>query len=180
MTAPDPSPLSFETAGAEAVGEVVALVESAYRGEASRQGWTTEADLIGGQRTDAEAVAALVAGPETSLLLARRDGALVGCCMLERRPAGRARIGMLAVRPEAQAGGIGAALLGEAERRAVPGGAAMAELLVIAQRGDLIAWYERRGYRLTERREPFPYGDERYGLPRRADLCFVVLERRLA
>jgi hypothetical protein len=53
-------------------------------------------------------------------------------------------------------------------------------MTVIHLRDTLIAWYERRGYRRTGETEPFPYGDERFGIPRRDDLYFVVLEKALA
>jgi len=52
-------------------------------------------------------------------------------------------------------------------------------MTVIRQRPELIAWYERRGYRLTGERRSFPYGDERFGQPNRDDLEFVVLEKTL-
>lgn len=170
----------FAPACAEDVEAIVALVESAYRGEASRRGWTTEADLVGGQRTDAATVAELLADAATSLLLARSDGALVGCCALSRRAGSRARVSMLAVAPERQRDGVGRAILEEAARRARDElGAVAVDLAVLAPRAELIAWYARRGFAETGRTEPFPYGDERFGLPVREDLVFVVLERPL-
>ncbi|HLI23635.1 MAG TPA: GNAT family N-acetyltransferase, partial [Acidimicrobiales bacterium] len=173
------SELAFSTAGEADVGDVVALVESAYRGEASRAGWTTEADLLDGQRTDAGAVRALVTDPGSEVILARDDGALVACAHLQRRgPV--AYFGMFAVAPERQGARIGSAVLAEAERRAAGGwGCSRLEMTVIRQRGDLIAWYQRRGYRWTGETRPFPYGDERYGRPRRPDLEFAVLAKGL-
>ena len=53
-------------------------------------------------------------------------------------------------------------------------------MTVIAQRAELIAWYERRGYARTGEARPFPYGDPRFGEPRRDDLSFLVLEKPLA
>ena len=160
---------------------IVALVESAYRGPASRAGWTTEADLLDGQRTDARAVADLIANPNGGLLLADEDAALVGCCQLERRPGGLAYFGMFSVRPGRQGQGRGRAILAEAERIARHEWAAdHMSMTVIRQRIDLIAWYERLGYRWTGQTEPFPYGDERFGIPRRPDLEFLVLTKPLA
>jgi hypothetical protein len=52
-------------------------------------------------------------------------------------------------------------------------------MTVIAQRQELIAWYQRRGYSLTGEARPFPTEDPRFGLPKRDDLGFVVLEKRL-
>ncbi len=164
------------------LADVLALVESAYRGDVSRAGWTTEADLLDGQRTDAEELAGILTNPDARLLLATRGREIVGCVLLRREATG-AYIGMLAVRPLLQALGIGKRLLTEAEKQArVEFGAKRSRMtvIVIEQRKDLIAWYVRRGYLVTTRTEPFPYGNPRFGLPRRTDLRFVVLEKALA
>ena len=172
--------LEFRYATSADVADVVGLVESAYRGDASRAGWTTEADLLDGQRTDAEELAGILADTDARLLLATRGRELVGCVLLRREATG-AYIGMLAVRPFLQASGIGKHLLAEAEKRArIEFGAKRSRMTVIEQRQDLIAWYVRRGYLVTKCTEPFPYGNPRFGLPRRTDLRFVVLEKRLA
>jgi ribosomal protein S18 acetylase RimI-like enzyme len=167
--------LSSRTASLSDVPAVVALVESAYRGESSRAGWTTEADLLEGQRTDAEAVAAMVG----HLAVYEVGGALVACYQLERREPG-AYFGMFCVRPGLQGRGLGRRVLADAERRVRSEWAAgEMRMTVIRQRGDLIAWYERLGYARTGETVPFPYGDERFGRPTRDDLEFVVLAKRL-
>lgn len=95
---------------------VVALVQSAYRGDASREGWTTEADLLDGPRTDAREVGALVTDPTARLLLMHDDDGLVACCALTSTPReGMVYLGMVAVRPGRQGDGLGSALLGAAE-----------------------------------------------------------------
>jgi ribosomal protein S18 acetylase RimI-like enzyme len=173
--------LRFRLAGSRDVGAIVGLVDSAYRGDASRAGWTTEADLLDGQRTDTEAVSAIVDARGSAMLVAEADGHLAGCCQLERRPGGEVYFGMFAVRPGWQGRGRGQEILAEAERLArEEWGAVTMVMTVLAQRLDLIAWYQRRGYRLTGRSRPFPYGDERFGVPRRPDLSFVELAKRLA
>lgn len=175
-----PLTFRFATGLDDEVDAVVDLVESAYRGPASRVGWTTEADLLDGQRTDAAAVRAIVASPAGGLLLAEDGSDLVGCCQLERRGAYEAYFGMFSVRPTRQGRGLGRAVLAEAERVARDEwGATRMSMTVIRQREDLIAWYERLGYQLTGETVPFPYGDERFGLPTRPDLEFVVLARSL-
>jgi ribosomal protein S18 acetylase RimI-like enzyme len=173
--------LSFRSATSADVPAIVRLVDSAYRGEASRAGWTTEADLLDGQRTDAEAVADMLREPGSTVLLAEENGGkLVGCCRLERRPGAEAYFGMFSVKPLRQGSGVGRRLLAEAERIARDDwAAAMMIMTVIAQRAELIAWYERRGYQRTGETEPFPYGNERYGIPRRPDLVFAVLAKPL-
>ncbi|MET9877467.1 GNAT family N-acetyltransferase [Actinacidiphila glaucinigra] len=170
----------FRTATREDVPALVALIESAYRGESSRTGWTTEADLLEGQRTDPAGVAAVVEGERSLILAVESDGAVVACCQLENR-GGHAYFGMFAVRPALQGGGLGKLVLAEAERRAREGWAAdEMHMTVITQRADLIAWYVRRGYVRTGRTSPFPYGDARFGLPTRDDLAFELLVKKLA
>jgi GNAT superfamily N-acetyltransferase len=115
MVQADDTPV-FRRAGGLDVAAVTSLVESAYRGEASRAGWTTEADLLDGQRTDIRAVEEAVEHPDGLVLLSEVDDALVGCCQLRADGTGRCRFGMFAVRPDRQGKGIGDALLAEAER----------------------------------------------------------------
>ena len=175
--------LKFRRATAADIEAVVALTESAYRGEASRAGWTTEADFLEGQRTDIEEVTELIARDDARILLAEREGELLACCLLEKQnhdgvPSGY--FGMFSVRPGLQGAGIGRALLTEAERVArEEWGCKQMRMSVIDIRDSLIAWYERRGYRRTGEYKPFPYGDERFGIPKRPDLRFEWLTKSL-
>jgi ribosomal protein S18 acetylase RimI-like enzyme len=171
--------LTYRIATEDDVPALVELVQSAYRGDVSRQGWTTEADILEGQRVDAAMVTDAVNDLAAAVLLAHAGGDLVACCHLERRD-GYAYFGMFAVRPTLQGGGVGRAVLAEAERVArTDWDVAELRMTVIAQREDLIAWYERRGYARTGESEPFPYGDLRFGVPLRNDLRFVVLTKKI-
>ena len=174
---------TFRAATTDDVDAIVALVESAYRGDASRVGWTTEADLLDGQRTDPDAVHDSIAAPDSVVVLAEHPGAgrgaLAACCHVQRRGS-RCYFGMFAVDPARQGGGIGRQVMAYAEDLArTRWGCRVMEMTVIRQRTDLIAFYERRGYTDTGRRSPFPYGDERFGIPRRDDLEFTLLEKGL-
>ena len=170
---------TFRLATSADVAAIVALVESAYRGDVSRKGWTTEADLLDGQRTDPAGVAELIAKPGSCMLLAERDGALLACANLEKR-GDAGYFGMFSVRPDLQGAGIGRAVLAEAERVAHEDWHCREmHMTVISVRDELIAWYERRGYRRTGIHSPFPYGDARFGIPKREDLRFELLVKTL-
>ncbi|CAL9619451.1 GNAT family N-acetyltransferase [Streptomyces althioticus] len=172
--------LTFRDATAADVDALVELIESAYRGESSRTGWTTEADILHGQRTDREGVLEVVEAPDSRLLTVEREGRIVACCQLEHR-GDNAYFGMFAVSPALQGAGLGRTVIAEAERQARERwGVTEMHMTVITVREDLIAWYERRGYRRTGRTTPFPYGDERFGIPQRDDLEFELLVKELA
>ena len=174
MTAP-----TFRLATVDDVPAVVTLVTSSYRGEASRAGWTTEADLLDGERLDPQVLRADIERPDSKVLLAERSGELVACAHVAVED-GAGYFGMCAVRPDLQGAGLGKQVLGEAERVAREEWRLPAmRMTVLTARADLIAFYERRGFRRTGATKPFPYGDERFGRPRREDLEFAVLEKQL-
>ena len=171
--------LTFRAATAADADRVIALVESAYRGDASRVGWTTEADLLDGRRTGPDDIAAILARPRSQLLLAENEGELVACAHVAVED-GAGYFGMFSVTPGLQGGGVGKQVLAEAERIAHEEWRCGAmRMTVIDVRDELIAFYERRGYVRTGIKKPFPYGDARFGLPKREDLRFEVLEKPL-
>ena len=172
--------LAIRWATAEDIPALLPLIEGAYRGEGSRRGWTTEADLLGGQRTDAAMLEEIIADPDQVILRADANGELAACVLIANRGDGTGYLGMLSVDPTRQAGGIGKALVQWAEAQAaVHFGATRMEMQVFWQRDSLIAWYERMGYRRTGETRPFPMDNPRLGLPLRDDLWFVVLEKPL-
>jgi ribosomal protein S18 acetylase RimI-like enzyme len=171
--------LHFRHATTADIPALVDLVTSAYRGEVSRQGWTTEADLLDGQRIDPEVLLADIQRPRSSVIIAERDGAMVACVHIAE-DGGAGYLGMFSVRPDGQARGLGSRVIVEAERHAREElGLALMRMTVIDVRDELIAWYERRGYTRTGIKKPFPYGDVRFGIPKRDDLRFEVLEKSL-
>jgi len=175
--------LSLSRATPADLPAIADLVNMAYRGERARQSWASEAAYMEGQRTDVESLRRdLQAQPEALLLMARRAGTseLLGCLWLEPAQEDVWYLGMLTVRPDLQAAGLGRTLLHAGEAEARQRGARRMRMTVINIRDTLIAWYERRGYRLTPQTKPFPYEDERFGKPTRSDLFFVILEKDLA
>jgi ribosomal protein S18 acetylase RimI-like enzyme len=169
--------ITFRNASVQDIPALVDLVTSAYRGDVSRRGWTTEADMLDGNRIDADVLRADIERPRSRVLLAERDGDLLACGhVCDEQGAGY--FGMFSVRPDLQGSGVGKLLLAEAERIArdewrLP----VMRMTVIDIRDELIAFYERRGYRRTGIKKPFPYGDPRFGIPKRDDLRFEVLEK---
>jgi len=169
--------LRFRDAGPADVPALVELVTSAYRGDASRRGWTTEADLLDGSRIDPDVLLHDIARPHSRVLLAERDDVLLACAHVSDED-GAGYFGMFSVRPGLQGAGVGKALLAEAERVVRDEWRLPAmRMTVIDLRDELIAFYERRGYRRTGIKKPFPYGDPRFGIPLRDDLRFEVLEK---
>lgn len=150
------------------------LVNSAYRGESSKKGWTTEADLLGGIRTDEDRLRTMLQNPNVTILKYEEAGQLLGCVSLETKGQDL-YLGMLTVSPDAQANGIGKQLLTAAETVAAEKHCRAVTMTVITIRHELIAWYERRGYRPTGETQPFP-NDPRFGLPKQP-LEFIVMEK---
>ncbi len=174
------SDLTFRFAGPADVAQLQPFVHAAYRGDSARRGWTHEADLLDGQRIDAEALADVIGDARQRVVLAERSGRLTGCVQVTDKGGGLAYLGMLSVDPAAQGQGTGRHLIAAAEEAAAKHfGARIMEMTVIVQRTELIEWYERRGYALTGETRPFPTTDPRFGVPLRSDLAFVVLERAL-
>jgi len=158
---------------------LVGLIRSAYRGEASREGWTSEADLVAGDRIDEPGVLALITAPGSVMLVLDDAVGLVACCQLEDRNDGVTYFGTFAVDPGAQGGGLGRRMMDEAEQWARNGfDAHTLEMTVLAQQEALIAYYERRGFVRTGEIRPFP-SDPVFARPLRDDLTFVVLRKDL-
>jgi GNAT superfamily N-acetyltransferase len=185
MPSPAPSavataPLLFRRATLADTESIVGLVQSAYRGDGAKVGWTTETDLLDGQRTDVDAVRDLLVRPSSQVVLAESLGELLACVHLERH-ARDCHLGMFSVDPSRQARGIGRTVMAEAERVARDEwGCLRMTMTVIDVRVELLSYYARRGYTPTGEHRPFPYGDPRFGIPRRPDLRFAVLAKELA
>lgn len=172
------SPLVLATATPADAPHLTDFVNAAYRGETARQGWTTESNLLDGQRIDVAGLLDMLALPGAIFLLARNPaGELLGCFHAQAQGR-RLYLSMLAVQPTGQAQGVGKVLLAAAEDYGRVHGCTTGKMTVISVRTELIAYYERRGYCLTGGTEPFPT-DPRYGRPRQP-LTLLVLEKALS
>jgi GNAT superfamily N-acetyltransferase len=159
---------------------LVSLIRSAYRGDASRAGWTSEADLVEGERIDLDSLLRLLGAPASRILVVEDHSNPVACCQLENREAGVVYLGTFAVCPQRQGQGLGGWLIEQAERASAKTfGAHTIEITVVAQQAALLAWYERRGFVRTGQTRPFP-ANPRYARPLRDDLHFVVLSKAVS
>ena len=171
--------LTFRKAREDEVDLIVSLTNSAYRGDTSRIGWTTEADLLDGQRTDRSEVLSLIRDQHSIMLICLMDDEIIGSVNLQDTGTA-AYLGLFVVKPALQGRGIGREFLGEAEATARrEWGVAKVTMTVISIRPELIAYYERRGYRRTGESKPFP-NDPAGGVPLVEGLRLEVLEKDLS
>lgn len=153
-----PDLVTIRTATSADLPRLHPVIERAYRGESARQGWTHEADLLEGQRTNLATLEAILADPAQRLLIGEHDGVVIGCVNLTNKGEGLAYLGLLCVDPSLQAGGAGRQLLAAAEACARDKlHADRIEMTVIDVRHRLIAWYERRGYVQAGERRDFVF-----------------------
>ncbi|GAB4495963.1 MAG: GNAT family N-acetyltransferase [Saprospiraceae bacterium] len=168
------SPASFAD-----IPALLLLVNGAFRGDSARRGWTHEADLLEGTlRTDEATLRELLGTPGAVILkIENETGRLLqGCVYLHKQESGL-YLGMLTVAPEWQAKGIGKKLLAAAEEYAQREHCRRIFMRVLSERKELIAWYERHGYRLTGETQPYAM-DAKFGIPTRP-LEFEILEKVL-
>ena len=171
--------LTIKIATKEDIPQLERLVNGAYRGESSKKGWTTEADLLDGIRTNKDVLSGMInRGDSIVLKCINPTDELVGCVYLQNKEE-KLYLGMLTVAPDIQDQGIGKKLLQAAEKYAQAQQCSAITITVISLRQELIKWYERRGYQATGEKKPFPSNDPRFGLPKQ-DLEFIVMEKKLS
>ena len=159
------------------IPELVMLVNSAYRGEGSKKGWTTEADLLDGIRTDAESIEQMINKKNAVILQSfNNNDVLQGCVYLEKQK-DKMYLGMLTVSPPEQTKGIGKQLLIVAENYANEQKCLLVEMTVISVRKELIAWYQKHGYKNTGKTKPFP-NDAKFGIPKQP-LEFIIMQKEI-
>ena len=164
------------TATLEDVTALEKLINSAYRGETSKLGWTTEANLLQDKRVTADELYETINNKENTILKFIKNDTIIGCVLLTDK-GNKLYLGMLTVSPEFQNSGIGKKLLQKAEEHALSLNLPKIVMTVISIREELIAWYNRHGFKNTGIREPFPLNgtDAVISQP----LEFIVLEKIL-
>ncbi|WP_295668450.1 N-acetyltransferase [uncultured Mucilaginibacter sp.] len=159
------------------VPELNILVNSAYRGETSKKGWTTEANLLEGLRIDEATLNGYFENPDIIILKnTDYDGSITGCVYLEKRSP-KLYVGMFSVSPFLQAKGIGRELLIASENYARQLDCLTLTMTVISIRHELIAWYQRRGYQPTGEVLPFHH-DKKFGNPKQP-IELIVMEKKI-
>ena len=153
------------------------LINSAYRGESSKKGWTTEANILEGLRTTEQELTETIQNPKNTILKFTQNNQIIGCVLLVEKEL-QLYLGMLTVSPELQNSGIGKKLLQQAEIHASAVGLSKIVMTVISVREELIAWYKRNGYENTGAREPFPASDVHIPISEQP-LEFIVLEKKV-
>ena len=169
--------MKIEIADHNDIPELIALINGAYRGEGSKKGWTTEADLLDGTRTDEKNLGALINDPNGVLLKClNEEEKIIGCVNLQKHGS-KLYLGMLTVSPELQGGGVGKYLLNAAAEHAKNNACSEIYMTVISVRDELIAWYERHGYNKTGEKKPFPVGAS-FGIQKQP-LEMIVLRKNV-
>lgn len=153
------------------------LINSAYRGETSKKGWTTEAHLLEGKRTTEEELTTIILDPKNTFLKFTENDQIIGSVLLVEKEH-QLYVGMLTVSPELQNSGIGKKMLAEAENHAKSLGLSTLSMTVVSVRAELIAWYKRHGYVDTGKREPFPSSDIHNNISDKP-LEFIYLEKKI-
>ena len=171
--------MNISRAKLEDVKELEKLINSAYRGEESKKGWTTEAAILGGIRVDEKALTELLEKTKVTILkLSDLDDSILGTVCLEVK-LNELYLGMFAVLPLAQGKGMGKSLLMAAEQHALQNNCTKIVISVISSRVELISWYSRHGYVPTGGSIAFDEIEGRFGDPKVAAISLIEMEKVL-
>jgi len=141
------------------ISTLTSLLNRSYRGDSSRVGWTTEADLLSGKRIDEAGLLLILNDPNSLILIAQSDDIITATIHVHRE-GDTVHFGLFAVEPTLQSKGVGKALLAYAESEAIrKWGVSTAIMEVITHRHELIEYYERRGYMRSGEMIAFPESD---------------------
>lgn len=159
------------------IQEISNLINLTYSGYSGKKGWTTEADLLSGQKVTPKAIGEILSNPNKKILVSRGNKLLLGCVFLEKRDKS-IYLSALTVNPNFQRKNIGSKLLSSSETfSSLFWKIYNIEMTVLNQRHELLEWYKKRGYKDFGLRLPFPYWNKEMGIPKIGGLEFVVLTK---
>jgi ribosomal protein S18 acetylase RimI-like enzyme len=170
--------IKISIATAEQADEITALVNSVYRGENAKKGWTTEADFLEGIRITPEKIKEIIDSENNVIINAVEGDKIIGCVQLEKK-GNHTLLGMLSVDVDYQNKGIGKVLITECERYTKEVYKCdEIKMKVIGKRKELIEYYERRNYLVTGEREDFGAEGDTFG-ETKEKLYFEILSKKL-
>ena len=170
---------NITVAGLTDVAEITKLLNVAYRGETSKQGWTTEAHLIAGDtRSDEKNVHETMQQTGSVFLIYKNEEQKITGCVNLQKHSDKIYLGMFSVLPQVQGGGIGKKLLKAAEDYTKELNCSAIYMTVISLRTELVNWYKRHGYKDTGERSAF-LEDDLTGKHLKP-LEFLILQKLLA
>lgn len=174
--------LNFYKAELSDAAAMSQLVNRAYRGETSRKGWTTEADILDGIRATTKDIAEIINASDQFMLMGELDQKIVACIQCQKQAydgQSVAQFGMIAVEPSKQNRGHGKDLIQAAEAITKrEWGVAGFAMLVITRRTDIIDFYQRLGYEPTHTYVDFPVNPEKWQ-PKVSGLALQYLVKKL-
>jgi N-acetylglutamate synthase-like GNAT family acetyltransferase len=170
--------IHFRSAEIHDAESITRLVNSVYRGENSKKGWTTEADLLEGIRITTEKIEEIINSPDDVIIVAELNNEMPGCVNLTKMK-NQCMLGMLSVDVNLQNSGIGRKIIEYSEDFAKnTWGCNEMVMKVIGVRKELIEYYQRRGYKISGKKEPFTL-NHHFGKPQRNDLYFIYMTKKL-
>jgi len=171
--------MRITAATTEDIPQLNQLINSAYRGDESKKGWTTEAEILDGIRIDEQTLSAYFKQENVTILkCVNADDAIVGTVYLELNTP-KLYLGMFAVAPNTQGTGIGKKLLQAAEEFALAQTCDRIAITVISTRTELIDWYMRHGYQPTGHSIAFEEIEQRFGDPKTTGIRLIGMEKLL-
>lgn len=168
----------ISTAGIKDAKELNTLINSAYRGEESKKGWTSEAEILGGIRMEETELRSMLEAGAGTIIKYNRGEEILATVYLELKTP-TLYLGMFAVSPLSQGMGIGKELLNFAELFATDHGCDRITLTVISMRLELIEWYKRHGYESTGHSIAFEDIEGRFGDPKMDNIDLIEMVKML-
>ncbi len=169
--------LKFSKLTKDDIKAVVELINKAYR-ENNPNSWTSEAHLLSGIRVNEDNINDILEEKNSKIYIAKFEDKIAGTIQAKLEDED-IHIGLFAVHPDFQSFGVGKKLLEFTEQSSMKlYNADKFKMQVISIRTDLIEFYKRRGYEVTNTFLEFPKS-ELWNFRTNEELRFVVLEKNI-